>query len=98
MEITMINVNPFSPDSAKSNIGKFSKITNWVKLKYKQLYSKVLLNSFPMNGHILGLCPQNQKLENFVSTEVSLWESKGYRDQTNGRKTQVVKIKAMFKI
>ena len=29
-----------------------SKITNWVKLKDKQHYSKVLCNSFPMNGPV----------------------------------------------
>ena len=42
----------------------------------KQHHSKVLLNSFPMNGHTLELCPWNQKLENFVSPKVSLWQSK----------------------
>ena len=35
------------------------------------------LNSFPINGHTLGFCPWNQKLENFVSPKVSLRESKG---------------------
>ena len=37
--------NPFIPDSAMYIIDKFSKITN------KQHQSKVLVNSFPMNGH-----------------------------------------------
>ena len=32
---------PFTPDIAKSKINKFSKITNWVKLKTKQLHRKV---------------------------------------------------------
>ena len=68
-------LNPFTPDRAKSKIDKFCKITNWVKLTTKQHHSKVLLNSFPMNGHTLGFCPQNQKLENFVSPKVSHWES-----------------------
>ena len=45
--------------------------------KNKQRHSKVLLNSFPMNGHTLGFCTWSQKLENFVSPKVSLWESKG---------------------
>ena len=45
--------NPFTPKSAKSKTGKSSKITNWVKLKNTQLHSKVLLNSFPMNGQTL---------------------------------------------
>ena len=62
----------FTPDSAKSKIAKFSKITNWAKLKNKQHRSKVLLNSFPTNGRTFGFCPQNQKLENFVSTIASL--------------------------
>ena len=31
---------------------------------------KVLLSCFPMNGHTLGFCPYNQKLENFVSPKV----------------------------
>ena len=54
--------NPFTPDSAKS------KIRHWVKFKTKQHYSKVQLNSFPINGLTLGFCPWNQKLENFVFT------------------------------
>ena len=41
-------INPFSPDNAKSKTDKFSKITTWMKLKNKQHYSKVLLNSFSM--------------------------------------------------
>ena len=45
--------------------------------KKKQHHSKVLPNSISMNGHILGFCPYNQKLGNFVSTKVSHWESKG---------------------
>ena len=50
--------NPFTPDSAESKIiDKFPKIPKWVKLKNKQHHSKVLLNSFPMNGHTLGFCP-----------------------------------------
>ena len=33
---------------------KFPKITNWVKLKSKQIHSiKSTVNSFPMNGHTL---------------------------------------------
>ena len=40
-------INPFTLDNAKSKIDKYSKITNWVKLKNKQHCSKVLLNSFP---------------------------------------------------
>ena len=66
-------LNPFTPDSAKSKIDKFSTITNWVKMKKKQHHNKVLLRSFPMNGdHTLALCPQNKKLEHFVSPKVSL--------------------------
>ena len=34
-------INSVTPDSAKSKTGKFSKITNWVKLKSKQQHSKV---------------------------------------------------------
>ena len=71
-------VNPFTPGSAKSKTDKFSTIgENWAKLKTKQHHSKVLLNSFPTNGHTLGFCTWRQKLENFVSPKVSLWESKG---------------------
>ena len=33
--------------------GKVYKITNWVKLTNKQYHSKLLLNSFAMNGHNL---------------------------------------------
>ena len=70
-------INPFTSDSAKSKIDKFSKITNWVKLKNKQHHSKVLLNSFPMNGRTLGFCTWSQKLGDFVSPKVSFRESKG---------------------
>ena len=38
---------------------------------------KVLLDSFPMNGHTLGFCTWSQKLENFVWRKVSPLESKG---------------------
>ena len=50
-------MNQFAPDSAKSKIDTFSKITNWVKPKNKQHHSKVLLNIFPMNGHTLWFYP-----------------------------------------
>ena len=36
----------------RSTIHKFSKIANWVKLENKQHHSNVLLNCFPMNGHV----------------------------------------------
>ena len=67
----LYSLNPFNPDSAKSKTDKFFKIINWVKQ-----HSEVLLDSFPMNGHTLGFCSQNQKLANFVSPKVSLWESR----------------------
>ena len=51
------DLNSFIPDSAKSKIDEFSKITNWVKLKNKQLHSKKMLNSFPWYGHTLRFCP-----------------------------------------
>ena len=57
----------FTSDRAESKIDKFSKITNWVKLKNKQHHSKLQLNSLmPMNGHTLGFYPLNQKLENVL--------------------------------
>ena len=61
------SIHRFTPDGAKSKSDTISKIN-----------CKVMLNSFPMNGHTLGFCPWNQKLENFVSpkVKVSLWESK----------------------
>ena len=40
LDLTIL-MNPFTPDSAKPKIDK--------------QYSKVLLNSFSMNGHIIGL-------------------------------------------
>ena len=66
-----------APDSVKSKTDNISKITNWVKMKNKQLHSKVLLNSFPTNGHTLEFCTWIQKLETFVSLKVSPWESEG---------------------
>ena len=57
--IELYSVHPFTPDSAKSKIDKFfSKITNWIKLENKLHRSKVLLNSFLMNDHTLGFCPE----------------------------------------
>ena len=66
-----------SSDSAKSKIPKFSKVRNWVKLNNKLHHSKVLLIGFSMSGHTLEFCIWNQKLKNFVSPKVSLWELKG---------------------
>ena len=40
-----------------SPIDKYFIITNWVKLESTQHHRKVLLNSFPLNGHTLGCCP-----------------------------------------
>ena len=37
-------------NATNAKIDKFSNNANWVKL-HKQRHSKVLLNSFPMNGH-----------------------------------------------
>ena len=48
-------LHPFNPESAKFEIDKFPKITNGRKLKNKQHHSKVLPNSFPMNGNTSGL-------------------------------------------
>ena len=66
--ISTINFCTFTPDSAKSKIVKFSKITNWGRSKNKEHHSKVLLDGFPINGYTLGVCPWNQKLEDFVFT------------------------------
>ena len=57
----MFYYNPLTPDSNKSKTDEFSN----------NKHSKVLLNSFPMNDHTLGFCPQNQKLENCVSSKVN---------------------------
>ena len=67
----------FPPATAKPKLKNFPQIRNWVQLKNKQHHSKVMLNSFPTNGHTLGFCPYNQKLENVLSPKVSLWDSKG---------------------
>ena len=78
-------LNPFIPDSEKTKSDKFSKVTDWEKLKNKQHHSKVL----PMNSHTLGFYPQNQKLENFVSPKVSPWESKGLKCSLETRRTEL---------
>ena len=49
--------NPFTPDSAKSKTDQFSKIENSNWGTNKQHHNKVLLDSFPMNGHTQGFCP-----------------------------------------
>ena len=51
----------------------FFKITNCMGKIEKQHHSKVLLNSFVMNGHTGGFVIESK---NLVSHEVSLWESK----------------------
>ena len=59
----MISLNLSLPKVAslkKSDI--FSKNTNGGKLKKKQRHSKVLLNSFPMNGHTLSIESKVRKL------------------------------------
>ena len=48
-------VNPLAPGSAKPKMDKFSKLTNWVKLK--KYHIKLPFNSFLMKGHTWGLCP-----------------------------------------
>ena len=70
--IIIIIINPFTPDSAKSKSDTFSKIIKWGKSENNQHNGEVLLNSFQMNGHTLGFCPWNQKLEYFVSSKVWL--------------------------
>ena len=49
--------NPFTSDSAKSKIDKFSEITNW-------------LNCLSANCRTLGIHPCDEKLEKFVSPKV----------------------------
>ena len=70
MQLITRAFNPFTPDRSKSKLDKFTKIINLVKLKNTQHHSKVLLNSFPMNGHTSGVGTWNQKLENFASPKV----------------------------
>ena len=71
--------NAFTPEGAKAKIDKFFKITKSAKLNKTTavLFSKVLLSSFPINGHTLGFRIRCQKLGNFVSPKVSLRDSKG---------------------
>ena len=58
---SLYTINAFTPDSAKSKIDKLSKITNEIKLKNKHHYSKLLLNSFPINGNTLGFIESKVK-------------------------------------
>ena len=55
---------------------KFFQITNWGNLPHQKkknnITVKVLVGGFPMNGHSLGVCLWNQKLEDFVSHKVPL--------------------------
>ena len=69
-------VYPFTPDSDKCKLDKFSKRTNWVKLKNKQHHSKVLLNSFPINGHVRVLSIES-KVRKLCITEDLTLEVKG---------------------
>ena len=52
LDYIFLSVSLLTVPSA-NKIDKFSKITNWIKLKNKQHQSKVLLNSFLMNGDTL---------------------------------------------
>ena len=58
--VNLTTSNPFTPDIVE--IDKFSKITNWVKLKNKQTTVKYCSTAF----------------QRMVTPKVSLWESKGY--------------------
>ena len=64
-----IAFNRFTPDSTKSKTDKFSKITNWVKLKNNEHRSKVLLNSFPMNSHTLRILSIESKVRKLCITQ-----------------------------
>ena len=63
--LTLLHLTMSSPE-----LIIFFQITNWVELENKQYHSKVLLSSFPLNGHNLGFCTWSQKLESFVSPKV----------------------------
>ena len=54
-DLNSLCINPFTTESAKSKLDKFSKTTG--NDNNKQLHNTVLLNSFPMNGHSLEFCP-----------------------------------------
>ena len=55
-----------------------TKFTNWVKLKNKQLHSKVLLNGFLMNGQTLGVCLSIESKLNRILDHLR-WSSLGVR-------------------
>ena len=62
--------NHFIPNSSKSKIDKFSKITIWVKLKSKLLHCKELLKNFSKNSNTLEDCLYNQK---FCTAQLLTW-------------------------
>ena len=81
-----MEVTPFTHDSAKSKIDQFSQITNWVKFTSKQHHSKVLLNSFPMNGHtLLVFWPRNQNK--------TLYQSRFY---SGSQRVKIHQYKSLF--
>ena len=55
--VVKLTINAFSPDRAKCKHEIFQNFKLGKTENKKQHHSKVLLNSFPMNGHTLGFCP-----------------------------------------
>ena len=65
-------LNPFTTKSAKFKTeGEF--------LNFKQHHFEVLLNSFHLNGHILGFRPQTQQLKPHLLTEGLILRVKGLK-------------------
>ena len=66
----LFRLNPFTPKSAAWS-SKWRK-TSWISFckiaKNKQHHMKVLLNSFHLNGHILGFHPQTKKVQPHLLT------------------------------
>ena len=65
-------------EDAKSKPEKFSKITNWVKLKNKQTAPRSSTAQQLSNEWLhFRFLPIDSKVKYFVSPKVSLWKSKG---------------------
>ena len=67
-------LHPYSWECQVQNWKKYYifKITNQVKFENK--HSKVLLNSFPMTGHTLGVLSLESKIRKFWIIQGLIWE------------------------
>ena len=76
-----LEINPFTPDSTTFKADKFSKITNWVKLKNKHHHIKVQLSNELSHLRVLSIESKRREL---CITQGFTVGVKGLRMDTSG--------------